>query len=367
MSHTPQNPQNHQSHQSRKKLSDLTREDCEFVLDGRAEALAPLKNETIVITGGSGFMGAWLAETIACLNDRYAFGVKAVFISRKAKAFQAKYPHLGERKDFEYVSTDVRNLVELPRETGWLIHAAGNPDSRFHSSNPVETMTSIADGTATVLREASRCSGFKKALNLSSALIYGVQPFDVEAVAETYKGAPLCGSVFSSYAEAKRYAETLCAAVRSQSRIPIVTARPFAFLGPYQSIETPWAINNFIKDAFNGGPINVKGDGQTVRSYLYGADCAYWLLKILVNGTEGSAYNVGSARAITLENLAGLVSRQFGSRPLVKLRTLTEAVHRSRMVPDVTAATQSLGLTETITLEKAIERTTLWNQLIWQK
>lgn len=199
-------------------------------------------------------------------------------------------------------------------------------------------------------------------LNVSSALIYGKQPFDHPRLAEGDGGAPPCASASSVYAEAKRYAETFCAAARSQARIPVVTARPFAFLGPYQAIDTPWAINNFINDGLNDTAIRVQGDGQTVRSYLYGSDLAFWCLRALTKGAPGAVFNVGSAEEITLEKLAGLVSNHFSPRPEVRLRTGQSPAQPSRMVPDVSAAERTLGLSQTVPLNASIERTILWNK-----
>jgi nucleoside-diphosphate-sugar epimerase len=341
---------------------EAVRNDCALALEGQTASLSQLRGETVVITGGSGFVGAWLAESIACLNDQHSFGIKAVLISRQMDKFRSLYPHLGNRGDFSFINSDVRDVNELPKDTGFLIHAAANPSSRFHSSNPVETMSIISEGTSRLLRAVERSSLFKMFLYLSSASVYGAQPQDMHKIQESYVGAPASGSIFSAYSEAKRYAETLCAATRSQSRIPSVVVRPFTFLGPYQSIDAPWAVNNFIKDAIAGGPIQIFGDGQTVRSYMYGADCAFWLLKILTAGVSGTSYNVGGSQEISLQDLATIVSNQFTARPEIRLRTLQDGHQRSRLVPDVSLAQSKLGLSEKFSLKNAIERTIHWNQ-----
>ena len=79
---------------------------------------------------------------------------------------------------------------------------------------------------------------------------------------EKYRGAPLCNSITSVYAEVKRCAETLCTAYSSQYKVPIVIIRPFAFIGPYQFLDKPWAINNFLRDGIAGGPIRILTDGD---------------------------------------------------------------------------------------------------------
>jgi dTDP-glucose 4,6-dehydratase len=262
--------------------------------------------------------------------------------------------------------------MELPRETSYIVHAAATPDTRFHSSHPVETMTSIADGTAAVLRATDRCAQFKMFLNLSSAFAVGSQPSDLDRLPESHAGAPVSGSVSFAYAESKRYAETLCMTVRSQSRLPLITARPFTFIGPYQKVDSPWAANTFIADALAANPIRVSGDGSTVRSYLYGADVAFWALKMLTTGQSGSTYNLGSGDAVTLAELAERVARHFTPQPEIRLRTgvipgnpvTAQSQNRSsRLVADTTLVYRELGLESVFTLDEALARTIEWNRL----
>jgi dTDP-glucose 4,6-dehydratase len=346
---------------------ELIRRDIREAVAGQAGLLSALKGDTLLITGGTGFMGKWLAELIAFLNDEHGFGVSLVLQARNTDRFRAACPHLAGRSDVRLIKGDVRHTIEIPQETNWLIHAAATPDSRFHSTNPLETMGVIAEGTSAVLRTLDRCANFKVLLNISSGLVYGPQPLALERIPEDFVGAPACSSVSSAYAEAKRYAETLCSSHRSQARIPIVTARPFAFIGPYQSLDTPWAINNFLRDALSGNAVRVLGDGRSIRSYLYPSDMAFWLLRMLVAGVPGQTYNVGSPDPSELEHVAQVVSSQFSPRPEIRLGSGVGEMHRrqSRLVPDVSKA-HELGLRQTVGLQQAIERTIQWHRALAQ-
>jgi nucleoside-diphosphate-sugar epimerase len=344
------------------RLVEQLHGEVDAVLAGRVEQLAPLRRATLVVTGGTGFLGTWLAELVARLNDRHGFGAQVVLVARSTDRFKLACPHLAAREDVRALKADVRHMFEVPKETSFLVHAAANPDNRFHATNPIETMTVIGEGTSSILRAADRCSDLRMFVNVSSGLVTGSQPMDLERIPESHPGAPAAGSVSSAYAEAKRYAETLCAAARSQGRIPLVIARPFAFIGPYQSLDSPWAINNFVRDALRGDAIRVFGDGQTVRSYMYATDMAFWILRLATAGTSGLVYNVGSPDGVTLESAARLVSNHFTPRPEIRLRTAPTAAQRSRFVPDVSLAAKSLGLAVTVGLDEAIERTVRWNR-----
>ena len=172
----------------------------------------------------------------------------------------------------------------------------------------------------------------------------------------------------SAYAEGKRFSETLCATYRNQHRLPIVIARPFAFIGPYQHLDRPWAINNFINDSLRGGPIRIQGDGETIRSYMYASDMAWWFLNILAQGQVGKSYNVGSPQEISLAHLAEKVANNFPIRPKIILGVSSDRnLHRSRFVPDVSLARNTLKLNEAVDLDTAIQNTIKWNQIITQK
>ena len=344
-------------------MSRIIQKDCEEVTANSAPLLSKLKGECILITGGTGFMGTWLVEMATFLNDNYNFDIRLILLSERAQNFSAKAPHLAMRDDVELIEYDIRNVMEIPNEVSYVIHAAANPDNRIHASDPFKTMYVISKGTDAILNAAIRLPNLKKLLNISSGLIYGPQPLELDTISENFRGGSDCSSVASAYAEAKRFAETLCSVYRSQYKMPIVTARPFAFIGPYQLLDKPWAVNNFIRDGLMGGPIRILGDGKAVRSYMYPSDMAFWLLHILVDGTSGLAYNVGSPHGVTLQQLAEKIASNFPVQPKIISRVAGDGIlHRSKLVPDVTLAQKNLGLNLKVDINEAIKRTLLWHR-----
>lgn len=334
----------------------------ESVRDGHQQ-IAQLKGAKILVTGGTGFVGTWLVEALAFLNDQYGYGVRMQLLAKHASQFKSRVPHLAGRKDVSLIDKNVKDIIEIDDDVSYVIHAAANPDNRLHSSDPLRVMDVISSGTEAALAAASRISGLKKFMNISSGLVYGPQPLALEALPENFSGGPDCASIMSVYAEAKRYAETLCAVHRNQYKMPVVTARPFAFIGPYQLLDKPWAVNNFINDALRGGPINILGDEKTVRSYMYPSDMAFWLLRILAAGESGHAYNVGSPCGITLKELADKVAANFTPQPEVVLASKDyRPQHRSRFVPDVKAAEHGLGLKIKVGIDEAIKKTLMWHR-----
>jgi nucleoside-diphosphate-sugar epimerase len=343
---------------------ELVRRDCAQALDPALSRLEVLRDSTIVVTGGTGFVGTWIAEAIAALNDVHEFGISLIITSRTHGFRSPEKAHLALRNDITLETRDVRTETHLPAATRFVIHLAGNPDSRHHASYPLETMSVVGEGTAAALRATTTTHNLRKFLNMSSATAYGPQPLDVEAILETSPDRPLADSVSRCYAEAKRYGEALCIAARSQSRVPTVSVRPFAFIGPYHDLGTPWAINSFVGDALHRRPIRVLGDGQTVRSYLYGADVASWVLQALTDSGSAGPINIGSPHAVSLLELAQLVSRSVSPALEIDLgMALSDTAPVSRLVPDVARAT-GMGAAVTIGLDSAVSRTLEWNRLI---
>ncbi len=347
--------------------NNLLVQDCNAALTLQLPKLAPLRNSILVVTGGTGFLGKWIAESVATLNDGFGFGIECHLIARNIQRFSTECPHLCNRKDIILRRDDVRYMSELPRDTSWVVHAAATPDNREHASHPVEIMSAISEGTTNALRLVSRLSQLQMFLNVSSGLIYGQQSLDLERISESTPGTLNCSEPAASYTEAKRFAETLCAAMRTQNHIPVTTVRPFAFVGPYQSLETPWAINNFLRDSLKGNPIRVLGNGKTVRSYMHGADFASWVLTILTNAKSGRIYNVGNSEPMCIENAARMVANCFAPMPEIVIGSSVNTYpHVSRFVPDVTAAQNDFGLSLAYDTQRAIERTVAWHRAISQ-
>ena len=342
------------------QAADIARTDCARVIPSVLDQLGGIDGANVLVTGGTGFFGSWICEAIAYLNEVHHKKTKLYLVARDKECFETRLAHLSKKPYVQFIRCDVRSLGEIPKDVNYVIHAASNPDFRFHSSNPIETMTTISEGTQAVLRAVDRVSDLRMFLNVSSSAVYSARA-GMQPIPESSEGLPLAAIGRYPFAEAKRYAEALCASARSAARIPIVTVRPFTFLGAYQDLDAPWAINNFMRDALAKRPIRLLGDGQTVRSFMYGADLAAWLLVILLRAKSGQTYNVGSDTGCPLLEVARKVAaRAEPTADVVTNASLTGAVPNSFLVPDTTAAKRDFGLQPYTSLDLAIERTIAW-------
>jgi dTDP-glucose 4,6-dehydratase len=335
-------------------------------LDHIVEQLRPVADELrgarIFITGGTGFVGCWMLESLAWANDRLGLGAEALVLTRDFDAFQKKAPHLASRGDICFHLGDVRDFEFPAGRFSYVIHAATDAGAKVTEEDPVRVLDTLVTGTARALDFTARC-GAGKVLLTSSGAVYGKQPASLGLIPEDYLGAPDVLLPQSAYAEGKRVSELACVLHGRRDGIQVKIARCFAFVGPYLPLDAHFAIGNFIRDALAGGPIVVKGDGTPFRSYLYAADLTIWLWRILLQGKDCQAYNVGSAIPVTIAETAAAVSRTLpGNVPVVIARKPTPGQAPPRYVPDSSRAKRELDLREWIGLEEGILRTARWHQ-----
>jgi dTDP-glucose 4,6-dehydratase len=214
----------------------------------------------------------------------------------------------------------------------------------------------ITDGTRQVLEVAARSRS--RVLFLSSGAVYGRQA--VQHVAEDASTGPDPMDPRSAYGQAKRLAETLCAAATAAGDASVVVARLFTFIGPRLPLSAHFAAGNFLADAGMGRPVSVHGDGRAVRSYLYAGDFPEWAWALLARGEGGRAYNVGSAQAVTIAELAAKVAEAVTPATTIEILGTPSAGTADRYVPDVARAAHELGVEPRTGLVSAIEKSLHW-------
>ncbi|TGN08030.1 NAD-dependent epimerase/dehydratase family protein [Leptospira ilyithenensis] len=338
----------------------LTREDSEILLNHyQTERFSKIHNSTVLITG-SGFFALWLLEILTLLNDKFNANIRIIVISRNLKSLKSEAPQFLTRKDIIFFEKDIRQISDLNQDIEWIINTVGDTNTRNHATDPVGTIDSIVNGAKNLFDHSIRLDNIKKILHLSSGLVNG-NTEGSQALKESDLGIVDFTLSSNCYVEAKRFSETLCASYRSEFRLPIVIARPFAFIGPYQSLDSPFALNNFLRDGMSGNLIRVLGDGETIRSYLYGADAAFLVLKVLTEGEPGSIFNIGSEEGIKIKDLAGRIAGNFGNQSKVELNYFGYKTNYSVLVPDLSFVKRKLGFSPYFTLEDSLKRTIGWH------
>jgi dTDP-glucose 4,6-dehydratase len=334
--------------------------DLDYILALTEPLWKDLRGQRIFITGGTGFFGCWLLESLAWANDKLGQKVSALVLTRNPEAFRQKAPHLAVQSAIRFHTGEIQSFAFPAGEFSHIIHAATEASAQLNERDPLYMIDTIVQGTRRTLEFAKQC-GAEKFLLVSSGAIYGKQPPELTHVPEDYPGGPDSTDVRSAYGEGKRVAELLCTLYARHYRLETKIARCFAFVGPYLPLDIHFAIGNFIRDGMAGGPIQVKGDGTPYRSYLYAADLAIWLWTILLRGKTCRPYNVGSEEGITIADLSYTIARCFHPPPEVQIARQREANQPpERYVPAVQRALVELDLRPGISLGEALTRTVRW-------
>ncbi|BBN58983.1 NAD-dependent epimerase/dehydratase family protein [Hydrogenovibrio marinus] len=339
-------------------MRDFIAKDLERSLDDILEQLSPLRGAEVLITGGTGFVGSWLARALCWLNDYRAFDTKIILLSRTPLKLKEADECFFDRSDVSFIKSDIRSIKELPQSISYIIHAAASPDNRVHMSDPVNTMDVIANGTKSILDAASRLADLKCVMHLSSGQVYESLN-NGELIEEGRQRCGLKSGITSIYPEAKQFSESLCMAYRSQYKVPVVVVRPFAFIGPFQSLNKPWAVNSFLQEALNAQPIRILGNGKPKRSYLYATDMAAWLLAMLASGRDGGVYNLGSSEEVSLLDVAVAINSILKDKVDIVVKEIDSS--ESKFIPDLSFVKESFKVKENFSFTEALNRTVEWN------
>lgn len=292
----------------------IVEEDIRLVLAACRDELRTLSGKTLLLTGGSGFVGSYLVESVIAFNRSYdGAPCRLLLPTRSLAATQEKWPHFFGASDVLWFEWDGQTLEPPCDVCDYVIHAASPADPASYMHAPMQTMEDIANGTRAVLHYAKRAQ-VSLLLYLSSGAAYGQQATGERGFTEDAPSAPDLFDPSSCYGEAKRYSELLCRV----SGIPAVIARLFAFLGPYQDLQASFAVPDFIRQAIRDKKIIIHSDGSALRTYCYASDLTIGLWKLLLNGTPGELYNVGcDAPRISMKELAELVAARVGGVEVV--------------------------------------------------
>jgi nucleoside-diphosphate-sugar epimerase len=341
-----------------KSRSGLDAADLRQVVQTMEPRLRQLAGASILLTGATGWFGTWLLDVLCAAEDALGLGIRIVAVSRDPQRFLERYTGFTGDTRIDWVQADIRHLEAPGAGFTHVIHAATDTSVKVGPHDPVQLFETIVEGTRCALAVAgASCRSF---LLLSSGAIYGPGRVNATHFSESDPGGPDPSSQ-KNYAEGKRAAEQLCA-IAAGTGLPVRIARCFAFVGPHMPFDKHFAIGNFIADAMDGRQILVKSDGRPLRSYLYMSDLMRALIAILIDGTVGRPYNVGSDTAITIEALAHDVNRVVGGNGVHIEGVPSDPL--DRYVPDTMRLRTELGFTQEVSLDAAIAQTAKWRRAL---
>ena len=331
--------------------------DLDHVLTHTPSLWPDLARQRLFLTGGTGFFGHWLLETLLHANRELSLDTRVTVLTRNPAAFNQRSPHLANDPAVTLLEGDIRSFPFPSVHHEYILHIATDSSSQ---QPPHALAESILDGTRRTLLFA-RETHARRLLFTSSGAVYG-RSSTLPHIPETCLSAPDPLALSSSYDEAKRMSEQLCIAHAHDAGFDPVIARPFAFVGPHLPLHAHFAIGNFLGAAISGQPLHIRGDGTALRSWLYMADLAIWLWTLLLRAPVARAYNVGSEHACTIADAARLTAATLNPRLPIRIDGSPDPnAPRNSYVPATERARTELGLVQRIDLPEALRRTAAWH------
>jgi UDP-glucose 4-epimerase len=308
----------------------------------------------ILITGGAGFIGSHLADSLLERGD------SVTVIDDLSTGSINNISHLKDRAEFRYVIDSVMNiplLAELVDETDVVYHLAAAVGVRLIVESPVRTINTNIGATELVLQMASKKK--KKVMITSTSEVYGKStklPFQEDD--DLVMGAPVRGRW--SYACSKAIDEFLALAYFREKKLPTIIVRLFNTVGPRQTGMYGMVIPTFVQQALGGSPLTIHGDGEQSRCFTYVGDVVNALLRLMETPDAiGRIFNIGSDQEVTINELAARVLNVTGSSSRLEYQSYDAAYGAEfedmmRRVPDLTRIRQTIGYRTTKDLNDII-------------
>jgi len=275
---------------------------------------------TILITGGSGFIGSHLAH-------HFQGAARIRVLDNLSSGFRSNLAGL----DCDFIQgsiLDPATLRAAMRGVDFVFHLAAMISVPESMENPVGCAETNTIGTLRVLEEAAR-AGVKKLILSSSAAIYGNNP----AVPKREEMLP---EPASPYAISKLDGEYYCALFTATRSLPTVALRYFNVFGPRQNPASAYAaaVPIFIHRALRGHPITIHGDGAQTRDFISVHDIARANAFFATESPLTGVFNVARGGSLSILDLATHIIRLTGSG--------SEILHGPARPGDVRHSTASL-------------------------
>ena len=306
----------------------------------------------IVVTGGAGFIGSHLCDRLVGADH------EVIAIDNLVTGDAKNIEHLAADDRFSYIRHDVSNYISVSGKVDAVLHLASpaspNPLSPFgYPQLPIQTLKVGALGTHNALGLARANDAIF--LLSSTSEVYG-DP-EQHPQREDYWGHVDPIGPRSMYDEAKRFAEAITMAYHHHHKMDTRIVRIFNTYGPRMRLDDGRAVPNFLRQAIEGEPLTIYGDGQQTRSFCYIDDLIQGLL-LLMETEAHKPINIGNPVEMTIEQLANLVVELTGSKAglefLADRRGRTDPQQRR---PDITRAKEVLGWEPSVSLEDGLKAT----------
>jgi UDP-glucuronate decarboxylase len=303
-----------------------------------------MKNKTILVTGGAGFIGSHLCRRL--LNENH----KVICLDNLFTGNLKNIEELEKNNNFEFVNHDITKPYY--RDNIDEIYNLACPASPIHyQSNPIKTVKTCTIGVINMLGLAKKNNA--KILQASTSEVYG-DP-EIHPQKEDYNGNVNTLGYRSCYDEGKRCAETLFMDYKREHNLNIRIVRIFNTYGPNMTKNDGRVVSNFILQALNNENITIYGDGSQTRSFQFIDDLVNGLIKMMNSDFVGPV-NLGNPIELSMKHLATMVIKLTNSSSNIIYKELPKDDPKRRR-PDINLAKSILDWSPVIDLETGLKKT----------
>jgi len=311
---------------------------------------------TILVTGGAGFIGSHLCERllndggrVVCLDNFDNFYDPNIKI-KNVEAIARKYS-----EQFELVTGDIRNHDHLmgifqKNQIDSIVHLAARAGVRPSIVEPLLYEEVNIRGTIGLL-EACKEHKIRNLIFASSSSVYG------ENQRVPFSERDLDIQPISPYGATKRAGELLCYSFHHLYGMNIACLRIFTAYGPRQRPEM--VIHKFTRLIDQGEKIPLFGDGSSRRDYTYIDDLIEGILGVIHYHKGFEVYNLGESQTTSLKELIGLIESALGKKANIEVLA-PQPGDVSITYADISKAKQMLKYRPKVEMEEGIKRFVEW-------
>jgi len=304
-----------------------------------------------LVTGGAGFIGRWVVKKL--LED----GHKVWVLDDLSNGRRENIEELQNSKNFkEFIQGDIKDKKLLKtlfkKKFDICFHLAASINVQDSIDDPQTTFNNDVIGTFNVLEECRKCR--IKIIFMSTCMVYD-KANDKNGITELHPIKPA-----SPYAGSKISGENMVLSYWFAYQLPVVVIRPFNTYGPFQKTGGEGGVVAiFIKKNLDGQALNIFGDGNQTRDFLYVEDCANFVVESGYNDKAiGEIINAGSGKDITINDLAQLIANS--KKKIKHIPHIHPQSEIQKLLCNNSKAKKLLGWKPKITLEEGLNRTKNW-------
>ena len=298
----------------------------------------------ILVTGGAGFLGSYLCESLLKENH------EVLCVDNLVTGSKSNIEHLQNNPKFEFLRHDI--TFPLYVEIDGILNFACPASPVKYQHDPVQTMKTSVIGAINMLGLAKRNKA--RILQASTSEIYGDPKISPQT--EEYWGNVNSIGIRACYDEGKRAAETLFTDYRRQYSLDTRIVRIFNTFGPRMSETDGRVVSNFISQALRNEDITIYGNGNQTRSFCYVDDLILGILNLFFSENPNQPINLGNPDQISMNQLANEIIKLTKSNSKIVNKPLPQDDPIDRL-PDISKANQILNWYPKINREEGLKRT----------